>query len=237
MKIRLGVNIDHVATIRNARAEHHPDPLLVAINALKFGANSITIHLREDRRHIKDQDLLELRKNSKIPINLEMALTDEMIRIADKINPEFICLVPEKRNEITTEGGLNLNNISYPRLKKLLKISQKKNIQVSAFINPTKKMITLAKILGFDTVEIHTGPLDKKIVKKNIINKINEMIEYAYSKKLTVNVGHGLNFNNIKYIKKRRYVDTVHVGHFIISEAIFISLINTIKTFRGLIKK
>ena len=98
-------------------------------------------------------------------------------------------------------------------------------------------MITLAKILGFDTVEIHTGPLDKKIIKKNIINKINEMIEYAHSKKLIVNIGHGLNFNNIKYIKKRRYVDTVHVGHFIISEAIFISLIKTIKTFRGLIKK
>ena len=98
-------------------------------------------------------------------------------------------------------------------------------------------MITLAKTLGFDTVEIHTGPLDKKIIKKNIINKINEMIEYAHSKKLIVNVGYGLNFNNIKYIKKRRYVDTVHVGHFIISEAIFISLIKTIKTFRGLIKK
>ena len=98
-------------------------------------------------------------------------------------------------------------------------------------------MITLAKILGFDTVEIHTGPLDKKIIKKNIINKINEMIDYAHSKKLIVNVGHGLNFNNIKYIKKRRYVDTVHVGHFIISEAIFISLIKTIKSFKGLIRK
>ena len=235
--MKLGVNIDHIATLRNARGQNNPNLLRALKVCHDAKVDTLTVHLREDRRHIKDQDLLELKKNSKIPINLEMALTDEMIQIADKINPEFICLVPEKRNEITTEGGLNLNKISYPRLKKLLKISQKKNIQVSAFINPTKKMITLAKILGFDAVEIHTGPLDKKIIKKNIINKINEMIEYAHSKKLIVNVGHGLNFNNIKYIKKRRYVDTVHVGHFIISEAIFISLIKTIKTFRGLIKK
>ena len=235
--MKLGVNIDHIATLRNARGQNNPNILRALKVCHDAKVDTLTVHLREDRRHIKDQDLLELKKNSKIPINLEMALTDEMIQIADKINPEFICLVPEKRNEITTEGGLNLNKISYPRLKKLLKISQKKNIQVSAFINPTKKMITLAKILGFDTVEIHTGPLDKKIIKKKIINKINEMIEYAHSKKLIVNVGHGLNFNNIKYIKKRGYVDTVHVGHFIISEAIFISLINTIKTFRGLIKK
>ena len=235
--MKLGVNIDHIATLRNARGQNNPNLLRALKVCHDAKVDTLTVHLREDRRHIKDQDLLELKKNSKIPINLEMALTDEMIQIANKINPDFICLVPEKRNEITTEGGLNLNKISYPRLKKLLKISQKKNIQVSAFINPTKKMITLAKILGFDTVEIHTGPLDKKIIKKNIINKINEMIEYAHSKKLIVNVGHGLNFNNIKYIKIKRYVDTVHVGHFIISEAIFISLIKTIKTFRGLIKK
>ena len=235
--MKIGVNIDHIATLRNARGQNNPNLLRALKVCHDAKVDTLTVHLREDRRHIKDQDLFELKKNSKIPINLEMALTDEMIQIANKINPDFICLVPEKRNEITTEGGLNLNKISYQRLKKLLKISQKKNIQVSAFINPTKKMITLAKTLGFDTVEIHTGPLDKKIIKKNIINKINEMIEYAHSKKLIVNIGHGLNFNNIKYIKKRGYVDTVHVGHFIISEAIFISLINTIKTFRGLIKK
>ena len=235
--MKLGVNIDQIATLRNARGQNNPNLLRALKVCHDAKVDTLTVHLREDRRHIKDQDLLELKKNSKIPINLEMSLTDEMIQISNKINPEFICLVPEKRNEITTEGGLNLNKISYPRLKKLLKISQKKNIHVSAFINPTKKMITLSKFLGFDTVEIHTGPLDKKIIKKNIINKINEMIEYAHSKKLIVNVGHGLNFNNIKYIKKRRYVDTVHVGHFIISEAIFISLVKTIKTFRGLIKK
>ena len=107
-KVKLGVNIDHVATVRNARGETYPSPLRAALMAQKYGADSITIHLREDRRHIKDKDLFELKKYSKIPINLEMALTDEMIQIADKINPEFICLVPEKRNEITTEGGFCL---------------------------------------------------------------------------------------------------------------------------------
>ena len=168
---------------------------------------------------------------------MEMAANIKMMNIAIKNNPKFVCIVPEKRNEITTEGGLNLNKISQAKLKKLLKISRKKNIQLSAFINPTKKMINLAKNLGFDTVELHTGNLDKKIIRKSTINQINEMIEYAHSKKLIVNVGHGLNFKNIKFIKKRKYVDTVHVGHFIISEAIFISLIKTINTFRNLIKK
>ena len=137
--MKLGVNIDHIATLRNARGQNNPNILRALEVCHDAKVDTLTVHLREDRRHIKDQDLLELKKNSKIPINLEMALTDEMIQIADKINHEFICLVPEKRNEITTEGGLNLNKISYSRLKKLLKISQKKNIQVSAFINPTKK--------------------------------------------------------------------------------------------------
>ncbi len=235
--MKLGVNIDHIATLRNARGQDNPNLIRALKVCQEAKIDTLTVHLREDRRHIKDRDLFELKKYSKIPINLEMALTEEMIKIASKINPKFICIVPEKRNEITTEGGLNLNKISEAKLKKLLKISGKKNIQLSAFINPTKKMINLAKNLGFDTVELHTGNLDKKIIRKSTINQINEMIEYAHSKKLIVNVGHGLNFKNIKFIKKRKYVDTVHVGHFIISEAIFISLTKTINNFRNLIKK
>jgi pyridoxine 5'-phosphate synthase PdxJ len=158
--MKLGVNIDHIATLRNARGQDNPN----IIRALKIcqdaKIDTLTVHLREDRRHIKDKDLFELKKYSKIPINLEMALT-----------------------------------------------------------------------------ELHTGNLDKKIIRKSTINQINEMIVYAHSKKLIVNVGHGLNFKNIKFIKKRKYVDTVHVGHFIISEAIFISLTKTINIFRNLIKK
>jgi len=235
--MKLGINIDHIATLRNARGQNNPNLLRALKVCQDAKIDTLTVHLREDRRHINDKDLFDLKKNSKIPINLEMALTEEMIKIANKLNPKFICIVPEKRNEITTEGGLNLNKISKVKLKKLLKFSKKKNIQLSAFVNPTKRMINSAKNLGFDTVELHTGNLDKKIIKKSSINQINEMIEYAYNKKLIVNVGHGLNFKNIKFIKKRKYVDTVHVGHFIISESIFISLIKTINSFKNLIKK
>ena len=125
MKIRLGVNIDHVATIRNARAEHHPDPLLVAINALKFGANSITIHLREDRRHITDSDLKIISSKKKIPLNLEIAANFQMLKIALKAKPNFVCLVPEKRKEITTEGGINLKR-NTNKIKNIIKILNKK---------------------------------------------------------------------------------------------------------------
>ena len=232
---RLGVNIDHVATLRNARGESHPDPVFAAKFVNKAGADSITIHLREDRRHINDKDLRQLKNNSQLPINLEMALTYEMIKIAKKIKPDFICLVPEKRNEITTEGGLNLEKISKKKLNLLLTICNSNNIQLSAFINPKKKIIDIAKNLGFHTVELHTGPLDREKVNKQDIKKINEMINYSYKKNLVVNIGHGLNFNNIKYIKNRKKVDTVHIGHFIISEAIFLSLPKVIKIFKNLI--
>ena len=234
--MKLGVNIDHIATLRNARGQDNPNLIRALKVCQEAKIDTLTVHLREDRRHIQDQDLNDIKLVAQ-NLNLEMALTEEMLGICLQTKPNFCCIVPEKRNEITTEGGLNLNKISQAKLKKLLKISEKKNIQLSAFINPTKKMINLAKNLGFDTVELHTGNLDKKIIRKSTINQINEMIEYAHSKKLIVNVGHGLNFKNIKFIKKRKYVDTVHVGHFIISEAIFISLTKTINIFRNLIKK
>ncbi len=142
MSIRLGVNIDHVATIRKARGENHPEPHIAAKKALEYGADSITIHLREDRRHIKDKDLKILSSNKSIPINLEIASDPQMINIALKNKPSFICLVPEKRNEITTEGGLNLKN-NKDKIKKILKIFNKNNIRTSLFINPTLQDIKL----------------------------------------------------------------------------------------------
>ena len=193
------------------------------------------VHLREDRRHIKDKDLILLKKNSLIPINLEMALTQEMILIASKIKPQFICLVPEKRNELTTEGGLNLEKISKKKLKLLLSICLKHKIELSAFINPRTKSIDLARKLGFSAVELHTGTLDRPKVNQKDVSNINKMIKYANISNLIVNIGHGLNFTNIKLIKNRKHVNTVHVGHFIISEAIFTSLKNTIIKFKGLI--
>ena len=233
--MKLGVNIDHIATLRNARGMNNPSILRALEVCQKTKVDILTVHLREDRRHIKDKDLILLKKNSLIPINLEMALTQEMILIASKIKPQFICLVPEKRNELTTEGGLNLEKISKKKLKLLLSICLKHKIELSAFINPRTKSIDLARKLGFSTVELHTGTLDRPKVNQKDVSNINKMIKYANISNLIVNIGHGLNFNNIKLIKNRKYVNTVHVGHFIISEAIFTSLKNTIIKFKGLI--
>ena len=233
--MKLGINIDHIATLRNARGMNNPSLLRALKICEKSKINTITIHLREDRRHIKDKDLILLKKNSLIPINLEMALTQEMILIARKIKPQFICLVPEKRNELTTEGGLNLEKISKKNLTLLLSICSKHKIELSAFINPRTKSIDLARKLGFSTVELHTGTLDRPKVNQKDVSNINKMIKYANISNLIVNIGHGLNFNNIKLIKNRKYVNTVHVGHFIISEAIFTSLKSTIIKFKGLI--
>ena len=172
-KTRLGVNIDHVATVRNARGENYPSPLSAAIFAQKNGADSITIHLREDRRHINDKDLKEIKSKLKIPLNLEIAATKEMLRIALKNKPPFICIVPEKRQEITTEGGLNLEYKKF-FLKKIIDKLKKNKSRVSLFIEPSKKDIKTSKNLNVDCVEIHTGKFcnlvnQKKIIKKNLI--------------------------------------------------------------------
>ncbi len=155
---RLGVNIDHVATIRNARGENYPSPLRAALLAEKFGANSITIHLREDRRHIRDLDLKEIRKNLKIPLNLEMAPTNEMLKISLKYKPKYVCIVPEKRSELTTEGGLNLRKNS-KQIKKIIKKLKKKYIRISLFIEPSIRDIKIAKDIQADCIEIHTGKI------------------------------------------------------------------------------
>ena len=233
--MKLGVNIDHIATLRNARGQDNPSILRALKVCEKVKVDTLTVHLREDRRHINDSDLKLLKKHSRLPINLEMALTDEMILISKKIKPKFICLVPEKRNEITTEGGLNLEKISKNKLKLLLSICHSNDIELSAFINPNKKAIDLAKKLQFQTVELHTGSLDKIKISNKDKEKINSMINYAYSINLKVNIGHGLNFSNIKFIKNRKKIDTVHIGHFIISESIFLSLHETIKKFQRII--
>ena len=233
--MKLGINIDHIATLRNARGQGNPSILRALKVCEKAKVDTLTVHLREDRRHINDNDLKLLKKNAKIPINLEMALTDEMIAISKRIKPNFICLVPENRNEITTEGGLNLEKISKKKLKTLLTVCHSNGIELSAFINPNKKAIELAKKLKFQTVELHTGSLDKKKINNRDKENINNMINFASKMNLNVNIGHGLNFSNIKFIKSRKKIDTVHIGHFIISEAIFLSLHETIRKFQRII--
>ncbi len=198
-RIRLGFNIDHVATVRNARGDDYPSPLRAAIIAQNNGADSITVHLREDRRHIRDHDLIELKKKIKIPLNLEMALTPEMLKIALKLKPKYVCIVPEKRKEVTTEGGLNLNyKTNY--LKKVIHLLKLKNIKVSLFIEPDLKTVHLAKELGSDNIELHTGKYCKFFREKNNLNikkeflKIKNSAKLAYTLNLGVHAGHGLNY-------------------------------------------
>ena len=165
---RLGVNIDHIATIRNVRGENHPKIIEAAKFVMKCGANSITIHLREDRRHIKDIDLKEILKDKKIPLNLELAANNKMIKIALRNKPNYVCIVPEKRNEITTEGGLNLKR-NYFKIKKIVNKLNKLNIRTSLFINPNLKDIRLSKFTDTKCVELHTGKISRLIKSKKII--------------------------------------------------------------------
>jgi len=237
-KIRLGVNIDHIATIRNARGEFYPEPLRAAFIVQKSGASSLTIHLREDRRHINDSDLKKIKKNISIPLNLEMAPTSEMQRIALKHKPNYVCLVPEKRREVTTEGGLNLKK-KYKIIKEIVRKLNLKSIRVSFFIEPNIKDVILAKKLGASCVELHTGKycslfLKKKSTKKALLD-LHKASLYAKKKNLEVHAGHGLTYKSVKPLLKIKTISELNIGHFIVSESLFVGLKKTIKNFRKII--
>ena len=237
--IRLGVNIDHVATIRNARGETHPDPYLAAIKAMKSGANSITIHLREDRRHIRDSDLKKISQNKKIPLNLEMAANLSILRIALRNKPNFVCIVPEKRKEITTEGGLNLKR-NFKQISKIVKILNKNSIRTSLFINPTIKDVKISKDLNVNCIELHTGRLSNLIKKKrkfkNELTKIKRSSEYADKIGLEVHAGHGMDYKTTKILSKINEIKEFNIGHFIIGESIFDGLKSVIKKIKKKLK-
>ena len=237
---RLGVNIDHVATLRNARGEFHPDPVYAAKLAKKYGADSITIHLREDRRHIKDQDLKEIVKKLKIPLNLEIAATKEMLKIAIKSKPEFICIVPEKRQEITTEGGLNLN-FNKTFLKKLIYKLRNNRSRVSLFIEPNIEDIKTSKSLNADCVEIHTGKFCNLINKnknyKKELEKIKKAVYVGNKLGLEIHAGHGLNYKSAKILSRLKGIKEFNIGHFLIGESIFVGLAKTIKNFKKIVRK
>jgi len=236
---RLGVNIDHVATLRNARGGLHPNPLIVAKEAINFGADSITIHLREDRRHINDIDLKKLSK-TRIPLNLEIACNYKMLNIALKNSPKFVCLVPEKRMEITTEGGLNLIK-NYKKIKFIVEKLKKKKIRTSLFINPSMKDISYSKKINSNCVEIHTGRISNLIKnKKNYLNelkKIKKCAKYANSLGIEVHAGHGMDYKTTQILSKIKEIKEFNIGHFIIGEAISIGLKNAIKKIKNYIKK
>jgi len=238
-RIRLGVNIDHVATVRNARGESYPSPLRAALLAEKNGADSVTIHLREDRRHIKEFDLKKIIQKLKIPLNLEIAATREMLKIATRSKPPFICVVPEKRKEITTEGGLNLNyNKNF--LKLLIKKLKKNKSRISLFIEPSLKDLEIAKKLNADCVEIHTGKLCNLINKKKNFKKELTRILKAVNKGnklgLEVHAGHGLTYTSAKILAKIKGIQEFNIGHFLVGESIFEGMPLTIRKFKRILK-
>ena len=236
--IKLGVNIDHVATLRQARMGVEPEPVIAAKIAEKAGADGITIHLREDRRHIQDKDVYEIKKAISIPLNLEMACSDDIINIARDILPVTCTIVPEKRQEITTEGGLDAAG-QYDLVSNTVMRLQEKGIKVSLFIEPDKVQIDAAKKMGAEYIEIHTGLYANTEGEAHIkeLNRIKEAAVYAHSIGLIVNAGHGLNYTNTQSIVEIPYMHEFNIGHSIISRAVFTGLETAVKDMIKIIKK
>jgi len=237
---RLGVNIDHVATVRNARGSTHPDPIAIAKYVMKCGAHSITIHLREDRRHINDLDVIKICKIKKVITNLEISLNENIINIALKNKPNFICIVPEKRKEVTTEGGLNLLK-NFDKIKKTIQRFNNQKIRTSLFIDPNLKDIKIAKDLNADCIELHTGKISNLVKnKKNYSNeyqKIKKCCELAKKIGIEVHAGHGLDYKSTTILTKIKEITEFNIGHFIIGESIIYGLKNTIKKFKKISNK
>ena len=235
---RLGVNIDHIATLRNARGEKHPDPIYAAKQVVGMGADSVTIHLREDRRHIKDLDAKKICKLKKVLVNLEISMNDKIVNNALKIKPNYVCLVPENRKEITTEGGLNLVKHK-KKLKNIIEKFKRKKIRTSLFINPSIKDIVLSKELNVDCVEIHTGKISNIVKAKkkytNELNRIKKCSILANKLNIEVHAGHGLDYKTTKILNKIKEIEEFNIGHFIIGESIFFGLSSVIKKFKKII--
>ena len=235
---KLGINIDHVATVRNARGEGHPSVIEIAKIVKDSGADSITVHLREDRRHIKDQDL-KILCNKKYLINMEMAANIKMMEIAIKNKPKFVCLVPEKRNEVTTEGGLNLGK-NYNLIKKIVTKLNNKNIRTSLFIDPSIRNIMLSKKIGAKCVELHTGKISRLIKNNKNFSKeflkIKRCSKFGAEKNIEIHAGHGLDYKTTRLLTKISHITEYNIGHFIIGESIKIGISKVIKNFKKIIK-
>ncbi|WP_395877588.1 pyridoxine 5'-phosphate synthase [Ehrlichia muris] len=216
--VALGVNIDHVATLRNARGIHYPDILEVANIAVNYGADFITVHLREDRRHIKDNDVFRLKENLKVPLNLEIAATDEMLSIAIEVKPKCVCLVPEKRQELTTEGGLDTKRIS-SYLASFIDKLHAHSIDVTLFIEPDVDQIDQAKKLHADNIELHTGKYCNNTTQDTLL-QIKKAAEYCYQQNINCHAGHGLNYHSAGIIAKIPYISALNIGHFLICESV-----------------
>jgi len=234
----LGVNIDHIATLRQARGTRYPDPVSAAQIAEQAGADSITIHLREDRRHIQVRDVRILKETLLTPMNLEMAITDEMLSFAETIKPEFCCLVPEKREELTTEGGLDVKG-QIERVKESCQQLSEAGIRVSLFIDADEDQIQAAADVGAPYIEIHTGHYADAADEKSAIaelKKIIHSVEFANNIGLKVNAGHGLSYNNVSQIAAIPQILELNIGHSIISRAVLSGLDEAVKEMKRLIK-
>jgi pyridoxine 5-phosphate synthase len=235
---RLGVNIDHIATVRQARGGTEPDPVAAAAIAELAGADGITIHLREDRRHIQDRDLKLLRQTVKTRLNLEMAATHEMVGVAITVKPEMCTLVPEKRQELTTEGGLDVR-YNLDQVKASVESLQNGGIVVSLFVDPDPDQIKAATKAGADYIEIHTGAFAEakewKAVDQELI-KIENAVKLAQKLGLGVNAGHGLNYTNIKLIAAIRGIEEYNIGHSIISRAVLVGLDKAVRDMVELVR-
>jgi pyridoxine 5-phosphate synthase len=239
--IRLGVNVDHVATLRQQRDERYPSPVQAALAAELGGADNITCHLREDRRHIQDHDVQHLREIISIPLNFEMGASDEMIQIACRIKPHFVCLVPEKREERTTEGGLDLTQNTRD-LNTKVKALTKFGIHTSMFIEADDKMIDLAADLGAFAVEFHTGELCRALdaamtnaEKLNHIERFAEAANHAQSRNLQVHLGHGLNYSNAHWLQLIPYAEEANIGHAIVARSIFVGFSEAVREMKRLL--
>ncbi|MBG2874094.1 pyridoxine 5'-phosphate synthase [Proteus alimentorum] len=237
--ILLGVNIDHIATLRNARGTTYPDPVQAAFIAEQAGADGITIHLREDRRHITDRDLMLISQTVQTRLNLEMAVTEEMIEIACQTQPDFCCLVPEKRQEVTTEGGLDVvgNEVKVADAIKRLSLA---GIKVSLFIDPDHEQINAADRVGAPFIEIHTGAYadaeDEMAQEKEFV-RIRDAVTYAASKGLKVNAGHGLHYHNVQRIAALPELYELNIGHAIMGRAVFSGLASAVEEMKRLMRE
>ncbi len=235
---RLGVNIDHVATIRQARLTVEPDPVAAAVIAELAGADGITIHLREDRRHIQDHDLKRIRQVVQTRLNLEMAATPEMFRIAGRERPDAVCLVPEKRAELTTEGGLDVVSLG-PSLKEGTRGLQRKGVEVSLFVDPDPRQVIAAREIGADAIEIHTGMYANAKgdpARERELSRIRRVVEMASEVGIRIHAGHGLTYHNVIPVASIRQIEEFNIGHSIIARAVLVGLDRAVREMKALIR-
>jgi len=234
--IYLGINIDHIATLRQARGTRYPDPIQAAILAEQAGADGITIHLREDRRHIQDRDVDFLKAILQTRMNLEMAATNEMIAFAEKIKPEHCCLVPEKREELTTEGGLNVVE-NFQQIKTATQKLRDAGVEVSLFIDPEPRQIEASKECGAQAIEIHTGCYADATTSEQQaqeLQRIKQAVDFASQAGLIINAGHGLHYHNVKPIAAIKEFNELNIGHSIIARALFTGIEAAVKDMKAL---